>query len=724
MSFLKKHADAFIGAGIAVFLFLAVFILQGFAKYGLSVPFGYAGGDDFSSLVTAKLIKENGWFWFNDRIGAPFGSNAFDFPANLLLNFDIFVAKIISLLISNAVVANNLRYILIFPMCGISAFYVLRTLKINRVISTFGSLIFALTPYIFFRNVGHFSLSTAYFIPLSVLLCVWAIYPGDENYLKLDKAFFKNKKNILTLVFALLIANNGIGYYAFFSCFFLCVVALCNLITSKSLRSVTVPLKTVAMIVIFAFLALLPSLIYWLICGSGMSMRGLADAEIYGLKIAQLFIPLDSHGIGIIQAIIDLYNNKWMPLINENQGAYLGIFGIIGFLLSLIFIFRRDRGEGDDDGRLYVLSRMNLFAVLLATVGGFSSLLAFVLRMFRGYNRISVFIMFISVLFLCTVLQKAWESKTFFKTEKIKRVSTVAAVFIMTLSVLELLPSYGSRDGAFEYYKSQYESDKAFVGEIEETLGENAMVFQLPYHQTPEAGPVNNMADYHLYAGYINSETLRWSYGATKGRDGDMWLSYVSALPTEEMLNVICKAGFTGIYIDARAYTAEELQSLTGSLSEKLGDHTTSANGNLLFYDLRGYISENSITVDSSVYLDFGDDQAYGIGRMSVTGNHTVEYTGNSYIMGNGATVFGPYISLDPGKYTVTVSGSGLLSAEYDAAYGGGGSLLTVTEISRSDTEIKYEITVDKKVYDAEFRLYNKTDNEIAFSRVEITKNK
>ena len=32
MTFLKKHADAFLGAGIAIVLFLAVFIFQGFAK--------------------------------------------------------------------------------------------------------------------------------------------------------------------------------------------------------------------------------------------------------------------------------------------------------------------------------------------------------------------------------------------------------------------------------------------------------------------------------------------------------------------------------------------------------------------------------------------------------------------------------------------------------------------------------------------------------------------
>lgn len=723
MNFVKKHADAFLGTGIAVVLFLAVFIFQGFAEYGLSVPFYYHGGDDISSIVTAKLIEESGWFWFNDRIGAPFGATSFDFTANMLQNVEILIAKLISLFVNDPVAATNLRHILIFPMCGISAFYVLRTLKVGRVISTFGSMMYALTPFIFYRGIVHYPLATAYFIPLSVLLCIWAIYKDDDDYLKLNKSFFKNKKNVLTLIFALLIANNGIGYYAFFTCFFLCVVALCNLITAKKWKSIVIPMKTVALIVIFMFSALLPVFIYGLVNGgnAGAVVRGIEGAEIYGLKIAQLFIPINSHGIGLVQKVMDLYNT-YMPLVNENQSAYLGIFGIIGFLLSLLYLVKRNPDEDEDGGVLYVLSRMNLFAVLLATVGGFSSLISFVFQMIRGYNRISIFIMFISVLFLCLVLQKAVDSKTLFKSETKKKISYGIGIAVMTLCVLELLPTYGAHDGTFEYTKAQYESDKAFVGQIEETLGENAMVFQLPYHQTPEAGPVNNMMDYHLYVGYINSDTLRWSYGATKGRTEDAWLRYASSLPPEDMLNMISKAGFTGIYIDARAYTEEGLAELTDIFTPLLGEYKVSANGNLMFYDMRGYISARGIAVDESIYLCPLEKDVYGAAQMQITGEHTVAY--NSYVLGKDSIVFGPYIPIEPGRYTVTVYGSGLSLAEYDIACDWGASFLTPTELSKTDTEIKYEITVSSYVSIGEFRVHNKTDNAVVFNRIEIEKNK
>ena len=717
MDFFKKHVDFITGLGVALFLFLITVIFQGFAKFGLSIPFCYTGGDELSSLVTAKLLEEQGWFWFNDRIGAPFNGNSLDFPANLLLNFDILVAKIISLFTSDAVVAVNLRYILIFPMCGISAFYVLRTLRINRVLSAFGSVMFALTPYIAYRGIHHISLTACYFIPLSILLCIWASESSTDEYLKFNKSFFRSKKNVLTVIFALLIANNGIGYYAFFTCFFLCVIALCNLIKEKSRKTLIVPAKTIGFIICFMVIALLPALIYGIIYGQNDEAvsRGLADAEIYGLKITQLFIPLRSHGFDILQEIIDLYNSS-MPLVNENQGAYLGIFGIIGFLLSILYLIKKD--TGCDDNRLFFLSRMNLCAVLLATIGGFSSVISFFFRMIRSYNRISVFIMFISITFLCIVLQSAFESKTLFKTQKTKKISVVCSIAVMVLCVIELIPAYGSRDGLFEQYSASYNSDKAFVQEIEDTLGENAKVFQLPYHPTPEAGPVNSMQDYQLYTGFINSDTLRWSYGASKGREADNWNRYAASLPFDDMIDVICKAGFTGIYIDARAYTEDDLSELCEMLTAKTGNGSkTSLDGNLIFYDLRQFINDNGIAMDTSVYNDYSG-LAYGTSQMSYSGNVTEGF--NTFALGKGAVVFGPYIALEPGTYTVTVYGSGLLSAEYDATFNSGKNSLTITEISKTDTEIVYSITLDKKAYEIEFRLFNNTEDQIVFNRIEI----
>ncbi len=716
---IKLNYDVALCAVLSIVALIIAAVSLGFAKYGVKIPFAYGGGDDFTGIASTKLIGETGWFWYNDKIGAPFGSNAFDFSANMLMNFDMLVIRVLFLFVKDAVTVNNIRYLLVFPMCAVSAFYALRSMRINRVLSSFGAVIFSLTPYIFYRNVTHFSLSACYFVPLSVLLCFWCC-ERDDAYCAFKKGFFKNKKNILSILFCLLIANNGIGYYAFFTCFFLCVAALCRLFSEKKLSTLIAPAFNICLIVAFSALALAPSFIYMLDNGTNPAavVRNTADGELYSLKIAQLFIPINGHGIPLLQKVIDIYNSS-MPLINENQGAYLGIAGIAGFLISLALLIKKDYKETEHS--LFVLSRMNICAVVFATVGGFCSLMSLVFHMLRGFNRISVFIMFISIAVLLMVLQNFY-AEYLSKCSKPKRVTACCiAAALGVLSAAEAVPDYGSHDSAFEYYAAEYQSDKSFVEQIEAQMDENAMIYQLPYHATPEAGPQNNMNDYHLYAGYINSKTLAWSYGGTKGREGDIWNRNVASLPTEIMVQKICTAGFTGLYIDNRAYTDDQLADLREKLGSVLGTECiTSENGNLSFYDMRGYISRTGITPDPASLSDMGFTLVFGHNQLYYLGESTAEADFTS--IAPGTIQFGPYASLAAGSYTVRIHGEKLDAADFDVTYNGGTAAVPIENISKENSLVEYTITVDN-IESAEFRTLNNSAEAVRISYIELVRN-
>ncbi len=109
-------------------------------------------------LAKAKSILK-GDYWIYSSLGAPYDSPKFDFSANFLYNFDMLVKKLISLFAWEPSAINNWFFLLIFPMCAISAFYVLRSLSIKRPLSLFGAVLFELSPYIFQRNTGHINLS-------------------------------------------------------------------------------------------------------------------------------------------------------------------------------------------------------------------------------------------------------------------------------------------------------------------------------------------------------------------------------------------------------------------------------------------------------------------------------------------------------------------------------------------------------------------------------------
>ena len=137
--------------------------------------------------------------------------------------------------------------------------------------------------------------------------------------------------------------------------------------------------------------------------------------------------------------------------------------------------------------------------------------------------------------------------------------------------------------------KRLYQSDQLFVQAIEMVVPENSMIYQLPYKQFPETPNINKLTDYDLFREYIHSNSLKWSYGAIKGREGDNWLKAVSELPLESMIQKIALAGFKGIAFDRVAYldNGTELENKISTILDQKA--IVSSMGDLVFFSLTDY---------------------------------------------------------------------------------------------------------------------------------------
>lgn len=252
-------------------------------------------------------------------------------------------------------------------------------------------------------------------------------------------------------------------------------------------------------------------------------IRSIADSETYCLKIIQLLLPVNGHGIRPLEKLIYAYN-EYVPCVNENWTAYIGIVGAVGFLFLLVWLFTRRKNESTLTKRLTVLADLNICGILLATMGGFGSIIFMTgIEIIRGYNRISVFIGFFAITAVCLLLNE-WEGKIAKTVWKCVYMGGVALV--MLFAIWEQNPSVSFN---FESNKEEWISDADFFARVDAVMDEDDSIFQLPYAEYPEGDIQNDMGHLSHYIGYLHSDKLKWSFGTTDGSDTDIW--YDKRLP-------------------------------------------------------------------------------------------------------------------------------------------------------------------------------------------------
>ncbi|MFT5875564.1 MAG: hypothetical protein ACI8WT_004557 [Clostridium sp.] len=548
---------------------------------------GFQNGDLLLANMSYKNMLKTGSMWQGIQLGAPFNFELYDFPAlaNLIITVPLFL---FGNLFNSSVIGMFIIMIFAFPITAVLSYYAIRQFKIQNIISMIGAIVFAFIPFKLMRNWSHFSYGNSLLvIPIAVTLLYW-LYE-DKELLVITKDMFKYKKNILTVLFIVVI---GIGevYFAYFFCFFVAVTTLIMLLNDKDrILNIKKGFTMVVGIILTVIINLSPSIINSL-RGLGTTeppIRSAVETEIYGLKLMHLFLPPNT-GINFLDSAFNKYVSTTI-YNNENTTAFLGIFGCIGFFILLIgllsngFFKKREK-------EIKFLSKLNIGALLLSSIGGFSFLISeFILSSVRAYNRISVFIAFFSVLALCIVSSMLIEY-----SNKIiyKRIIIVCIGFIGFISIIfnGATNSCLTTKNIYGYAKNnEYIYD--FIKEIEGQVSENAMIYEMPYYKFPESPPQNGMSDYSLSLPYVYSNNnLRWSYGLYKGTFGDLWHRATAQLPMQDRIMKLSDVGFEGIYIDSAAYLPTEMQNLLQELNNILEIKPIIGSDNrMYFYSMKKY---------------------------------------------------------------------------------------------------------------------------------------
>ena len=542
----------------------------------VGIPLYYSrGGEELMVLTWTKAMLDGGWYATISHLGAPFVMSTADYPLPALLH--TLVLRGITLVVHHAPVAVNLYFIAGFPLIALVSTYALRRLGISSGAAVAMSVVYALLPFRFMRNEAALFASQYYVLPLLVLAVVWIL----RDHTLFDPAARRpTRDGYIFLVILLALAWDN-TYDAVFGVMLLIFAGAASYARTRAWRGAAAAL--VGIVVIFAAveIELLPSTIYQLQHGKDTAIVSLAPAtsEYDALTLAQLVLPIQNHRIPKLARIRAKFDSGLVDFINENSSATLGAVGALGFLgtLAALLLVRTER-EGD----LWPdLSRLNLTMFFIATIGGVGALITYYLvPELNLYNRISPLIGFVSLVAVALVLD----------TIRRRWLLEWNGVWAMGLTLLTALAIFDQTSAtyvpAYDADLQAYGADTAFAATLEKRLGPDAQVYQLPHVPFPSIAPVERLQPWDQTALYLQSRTLHYSFGTTRGRTEDAWQLATNALPLHASLVELLLAGFDGVLVYTAGY-ADNGNAEIGALSSELGtDPVFRADRSAALFDL------------------------------------------------------------------------------------------------------------------------------------------
>jgi hypothetical protein len=574
---------------------------------GLSTPNTYFGDGLYYAGITKSII-EHGWYFTNPDLGAPLGQVNYDYPLGYD-NLNLVVIRVLAWISSNPFVVDNLFLYLTFPAVFLTSWFALRRLGFSKAVAWVIGVVYAILPYHFWRGDLHLMLAAYYVVPLGALLLYEFLGvqspDGDAREVLSAGSWRARGARLLRsrwFWIPVILGSGGVYYAAFFGFLAIAAGALTAL-RDRDVRRLVLPVTCSVVVVAVLAINNAPTLLYSVRHGANTDAvdRQLGESDIYGLNVSSLVLPINNHRLPPLRYVRETLNSESASPVRDPEYQAIGLIASLGLVVSIGSVLMGvSKRRSEDRWSLFrrASGELNLLAILLAAIGGFSTILGLLgLTSLRAYNRISVFIAFFSLVAL-GALCESWIANRKPSARRWTRTTagTVAvSIGICAFAAVDQLPSQPLFQGqSRDEVKARLSSDRAFAESIARRLGPRAAVFEFPLMEYPEAKLEVSAPDVayqtdELVKPWLFASGLRWSWGAMKGRSEDLTPSFVGR-PLERLLPDLAALRFDGIFIDRRGFRdqANQIEAQLRSLLD--GERSmVSRNGELSFFDLREF---------------------------------------------------------------------------------------------------------------------------------------
>lgn len=607
--------------------------------------------------------------------------------------------------------AANFYYFAGYIFVALGMYIALRMLQKETWLAAIGGVIYTFLPYHYLRGEQHIYLANYYMVPIACAMIIWL----------LDEQKERNRKfNLICISICVLMGLTDI-YYSVFLAIILFFVFIYNLWNKKS---ISVCFMELALCVI-PFLAIaienIPYLISWfnhlgnnsnafVSAGDG---RTLADLQVYGLRIVQLIYPIQNHRIGLLANFrenLDQYLGT-----DESRMVTLGLLMTVGLVVSVfILLFSNKNDMVTEEIKKY--GTLNVFIILVANIGGLNIFVGLISSSIRCYNRMSIFIAAFSLMTIITILQ--YVLRKGFSDIRKRVVIILGAALVLCLALLDQTPPFSKAD--YEYNWELNHNTKKLVEEIDLITDDNASILMLPIITEGVSEAKHDMRNYEQFWPSVYSDNLCWIEGTKE--EYMNWANALSVMRTEMILEYSVCEGVEGIWLDENGYDKESFDEIKSNLDKFLGNPTLiSETGKQYYYSLTTYEElldtiytkeDWNVIERQNELLKTSKGRYYGGALLSIAGGEKVMQD-NSLVISSGELQYGPYISLDEGKYELMIVGNQLQFADFNLGYDLGAEAIKYTLEEGNEQIIKITFILEEDVDNMEFILFNDNDMDI-----------